>query len=792
MEASMRLLRRSLLLMLVLGLPIQLFSQQHHWESMGGPYWTEQRVHLRYPDGDRLFIGSNTGTHRTTDRGFTWIRLSPPPGPNFSVYNSRTGGLIGVCDTPTFSTDKRDIVANAIYTSTDRGEHWIQSRWARINGFVNAFGPGDTVYQSSGYVWGQFGGATSILRSTNAGLTWVGMLYAVTPPRGFTDVYTYSSNVFVKVWGDEVGAFVPQVKRSTDGGTTWQTIEARKVMFHPPNNLLRHRWDWLGSAFSEKEFIELSTDEGTTWTATLTADSGFASLVTNGVGTLLVLRKPGYEIFRSTNAGLTWTSLSYGPGPVPFTSIAFYGATFAIGTTRSSTYYRSVDYGTSWNPILDMSGVALAGTIQPATDSLFVVADAKGRWLESTDAGGTWRSTPCSFERMNIASLVAVPSGSLFAGSSSSLSSKRGDDPWAPVAAWSSTNAFHVGVWSLAYRSGSLFYAATGRSGIAPQEYEGTINGLDTSVVPTGSSWWAGGLNQWSPSYRGSLDYRSIYSTGDGTALAGGMNTIVKVGPGWSSPAIELQSAGYFSSIVKDSVGGLWAANDSTGVFRSSDLGGSWTPSDSGLTSLKVLSMTVACNGYLFAGTRESGVFRSTNGGVTWAASGLPGEKVQTLASGAGSRIYAGVPGGVRLSTDTGEAWTDISGGLSNTDVRAITVAPDGKVYCGTWGQGVYRMTDIEVSVPSIPLPTTCSLAQNYPNPFNPTTVIRYELSVLSYVKLVVFDLLGREVSVLVNERKEPGSHELSFDGAQLASGIYFCRLTAGKFVAVRKMLLLH
>ena len=84
------------------------------------------------------------------------------------------------------------------------------------------------------------------------------------------------------------------------------------------------------------------------------------------------------------------------------------------------------------------------------------------------------------------------------------------------------------------------------------------------------------------------------------------------------------------------------------------------------------------------------------------------------------------------------------------------------------------------------------SLGQNYPNPFNPTTVISYQLPAASDVRLVVYDVLGREVAVLVNERKTPGSYEVKFDGSGLTSGVYLYRLTAGSFVQTRKLLLLR
>lgn len=88
-------------------------------------------------------------------------------------------------------------------------------------------------------------------------------------------------------------------------------------------------------------------------------------------------------------------------------------------------------------------------------------------------------------------------------------------------------------------------------------------------------------------------------------------------------------------------------------------------------------------------------------------------------------------------------------------------------------------------------LPEKCVLEQNYPNPFNPTTVVSFQLPEASNVRLVVYDILGREVSVLVNERKAAGSYSVSFDARGMASGMYLYRLQAGYFVQTRKLLLL-
>ena len=82
-------------------------------------------------------------------------------------------------------------------------------------------------------------------------------------------------------------------------------------------------------------------------------------------------------------------------------------------------------------------------------------------------------------------------------------------------------------------------------------------------------------------------------------------------------------------------------------------------------------------------------------------------------------------------------------------------------------------------------------LEQNYPNPFNPSTTISYNLQTGGYVTLKVFDILGNEIVVLVNEEKSAGKHEINFDASSLSSGVYVYSIQTANFVESRKMLLL-
>lgn len=103
-----------------------------------------------------------------------------------------------------------------------------------------------------------------------------------------------------------------------------------------------------------------------------------------------------------------------------------------------------------------------------------------------------------------------------------------------------------------------------------------------------------------------------------------------------------------------------------------------------------------------------------------------------------------------------------------------------------TTGTGIDAVSESDNGIPR-----TFALYQNYPNPFNPTTIIRYDVPRSSQVTIRVYDVLGREVTTLVDSKVSPGKYSVDFNGARYASGVYFFRMTAGNYVSIQKMLLL-
>jgi hypothetical protein len=126
--------------------------------------------------------------------------------------------------------------------------------------------------------------------------------------------------------------------------------------------------------------------------------------------------------------------------------------------------------------------------------------------------------------------------------------------------------------------------------------------------------------------------------------------------------------------------------------------------------------------------------------------------------------------------------------------IQMGTAPSSGKVYIDDVQYGF--TTPVEENISEFP--TAFSLGQNYPNPFNPSTTIKYSISSealnassLQLVSLKIYDIIGREVSTLVNESQKSGNYEVSFNAKDLTSGVYFYTLRAGSFYESKKMILL-
>jgi hypothetical protein len=162
--------------------------------------------------------------------------------------------------------------------------------------------------------------------------------------------------------------------------------------------------------------------------------------------------------------------------------------------------------------------------------------------------------------------------------------------------------------------------------------------------------------------------------------------------------------------------------------------------------------------------------------------------------------LFASTTGGVFLSTNNGESWKAVNTGLTDTDVRALALAGT-NLFAGTWG-GVWKrsiaemLTSVEEPVSNHAMPSIFSVSQNYPNPFNPETVIRYSIPLRDRVTVDVYNIHGNRITALKDVVEDQGCHSVVWNGKNsinqaVSSGMYLCRIQAGKYRRTIRMLFL-
>ena len=198
-----------------------------------------------------------------------------------------------------------------------------------------------------------------------------------------------------------------------------------------------------------------------------------------------------------------------------------------------------------------------------------------------------------------------------------------------------------------------------------------------------------------------------------------------------------------------------------------------------------------------FGGTK---IQKTTNGGGNWFSinGNLPDSPINDgliyYPGYSTSIILAATDVGVFVTNNNGTNWTELANGLPNTVAMHLDYnQASGKLRIGTHGRGVWELSGslIGISNYNSNVPDNFYLKQNFPNPFNPVTKISFGILKSGFVNLKVYDALGREVSDLVNENLKTGNYEVTFRGDNLASGMYFYKLSVNDFVETKRMMLI-
>jgi photosystem II stability/assembly factor-like uncharacterized protein len=193
-------------------------------------------------------------------------------------------------------------------------------------------------------------------------------------------------------------------------------------------------------------------------------------------------------------------------------------------------------------------------------------------------------------------------------------------------------------------------------------------------------------------------------------------------------------------------------------------------------------------------------VSRTSDGGLTWTSvnigAGVTGTCYLNWIPNTPVVYILGSNGGIKRSTDNGLTWT-LTPTPGVTNLKHFDFYHTGMIvygYAVSSDGNVIKLVDtlnILTGINNNQIPGNYSLDQNYPNPFNPSTSINYSIAAAGFVKLSVYDALGREIDVLVNEVKHPGNYESVWDASGFNSGVYFYKLQSGEFTQTKKMILI-
>ncbi len=239
-----------------------------------------------------------------------------------------------------------------------------------------------------------------------------------------------------------------------------------------------------------------------------------------------------------------------------------------------------------------------------------------------------------------------------------------------------------------------------------------------------------------------------------------------------------------YNTVYKTTNGGL--------NWTSLNLGGNQNLWTSGVYFLN--SQTGFVGGGVYS-TMTGDLFKTTNGGANWqlitSAYGIA--KIQFADNSNGYCIAANnsVGNGLLIKTsDGGNNWSVFTTPLDSLNGMHFISSALGYAV-GVRGRILRYGFPIGINNISSNVPGKFSLSQNYPNPFNPNTVIRFQVQIAGFVSLKVYDVSGKEVETIINEKLNPGTYEASFEGSGLNSGVYFYKISAGSFSETKKMILL-
>ncbi|MDQ3019534.1 MAG: YCF48-related protein [Bacteroidota bacterium] len=707
-----------------------------------------------------IFAVSNFASSQSS-----WFWQNPLPQGNtlncVKFVNSQTGFAAGN--------------VGAIMESTNAGENWILYNSNFVNNLHSlSFTDDNTIYTC--------GSDGIILKTTNSGNSWniissgtIDTLLSIF----FTDANT----------GYACGK-AGRIIKTTDAGNNW--TQQTSGVINNLNNVFFLNADKGFICGSER--ILKTANGGINWSVSTFSGSIYNAICFINDNTGFAAGGSFNREFRKTiNGGNTWVPFFIAPSG-PIRSIQFINQTTGFMSGSTNSFFKTTDGGNNWNfdNTISADGFSLSSVYFPNTTEGYLVG-TYGTVFKSTDTGNNWTAK--------------APQGTLDDLWQITFASKNTGyiigKPFLPNSIYKTTN------------SGNNWIALS-----SPFQYINKIQFLNdlTGYIESDLKLYKtqNGANTWNviniPSDT-AIGFEFVdESTGfySSTFIGSDLYKTTNGGDSWILISLNPDKITKFQFPLHD-VGYMITINGVNSrfeLFKSTTTGNTWNhvKTFDFQIDLRFLYFINENTGFVFSEELvlpmnvKYSLNRTTDGGLNWQKVYETGilpfgweffnPKIKFINKNTG--FITGVFPENLLTTTQGEEWNIFNAaGRSINDIEftddntGYFIGPGGMIKKTTTG-GVIAIEDISSFIPD-----EFSLEQNYPNPFNPNTVISYQLKISSFISLKVYDLLGKEVATLINEKQSAGIHSVDFNGSNLPSGIYFYKIETVNYSETRKMILL-
>lgn len=770
------------------------FEGRAEWNLLG-PTNVEGRITtiaIHPTDPNVVYVGTaNGGVWRSTNFCQSWV----------SVFDNQATSSIGAfaidplspnilyCGTGESNSLRSYYPGTGMYKSTNAGNNWFKVGLDSSHSIGNiVINPSNTqeVYTAVTGMLRRKNPDRGIYKSVNGGANWTKVLY-VADSVGAIDVAIDPQNpgrLFAAMWERQrredyikYGGPMTALYSTTNSGANWSVVTG-------------------GFPSNEATLGRISIDISKSSPQVMYALTAFANGNSRGV-------------YKSTNGGTSWTLIN--SGAAASSNYAWFNRICRVNPVNPNDVYcgglemeRTTNGGSAFNFVstshVDQHAVAFA----PSNPN-FVVLGNDGGIDYSTNGGATWNeSTSLPITQfyagdMNPANPTDIMGGTQDNGTNRSAGASVWNEIYGGDGFYCLYDPTNAQFMYASSQNGGL-----GRSTNGGASFMGATSGLDLTYT------------NWMTPY--AIDKRNPAKIYAGTykihRSTNRMQSWTAISPDLANA--HVQNLGTITTIETTSdTNVIYCGTDDANVWVTTNGGGNWTKINNGLPRRWVTRVAahptnpalcyVTLSGYKIDST-GSHIYRSTNYGNTWTSisTNLPNAPINdVIVYPIEPALFIATDVGVMMTSTAGTNWGVLGGASlpSNVPVHDLTFhLGSHRLIAWTHGRGAFSITVppfAGVHNIGTEIPGSFKLHQNYPNPFNPVTKIRFDIPSYvraiheSPVKLLIYDITGKEIATLVNEQLQAGSYEVTWDANAFASGVFYCNLTIGNLMKTKKMLLI-